>query len=53
MGGFIFGLTTESLILWKQRIKERIKSGMSGSEWCRKNGNENSFYAHTFQLLYN
>jgi hypothetical protein len=36
MGGFIFGSTTESLILWKQRIK----SGMSGSERCRKKWKE-------------
>jgi hypothetical protein len=37
MGGFILRSTTEDLILWEQRIKEKIKSGMSVSEWCRKN----------------
>ena len=37
MGGFILRSTTEDLILWEQRIKERTKSGMSVSEWCRKN----------------
>ncbi len=29
--------TTENLLLWEERIKERIKSGMSVLEWCRKN----------------
>ncbi|KLE15591.1 hypothetical protein [Clostridium sp. C8] len=29
--------TPEDLILWKQRIKERKKSGMSVSEWCKIN----------------
>ncbi|AWI03557.1 IS66 family insertion sequence element accessory protein TnpA [Clostridium drakei] len=29
--------TTEDLVLWEQRIKERTKSGMSVSEWCKKN----------------
>ncbi|WP_246615608.1 IS66 family insertion sequence element accessory protein TnpA [Clostridium thailandense] len=29
--------TTETLLLWEQRIRERIKSGMSVSEWCKKN----------------
>jgi hypothetical protein len=37
MGGFILRSTTEDSILWEQRIKERTKSGMSVSEWCRKN----------------
>jgi hypothetical protein len=37
MGGFILKSTTEDLVLWEQRIKERTKSGMSVSEWCRKN----------------
>lgn len=37
MGGFILRSTTEDLTLWEQRIKERTKSGMSVSEWCRKN----------------
>ncbi|WP_246615334.1 IS66 family transposase [Clostridium thailandense] len=29
--------TTEDLVLWEQRIKEITKSGMSVSEWCKKN----------------
>ena len=37
MGGFILKSATEDLVLWEQRIKERTKSGMSVSEWCRKN----------------
>jgi hypothetical protein len=37
MGGFILRSTTENLLLWEQRINERIKSGMSVSEWCRNN----------------
>lgn len=27
----------EELLLWKQRIKEKNKSGMSVSEWCKIN----------------
>lgn len=37
MGGFILRSTTEDFILWEQRIKDRTKSGMSVSEWRRKN----------------
>lgn len=37
MGGFILRSTTENLVLWEQRIKERTKSGMSVSEWCKIN----------------
>ncbi len=37
MGGFILKSTTEDQILWEQRIEERNKSGMSISEWCKKN----------------
>lgn len=37
MGGFILKSTAEDLILWEQRIKERTKSGMSVSEWCKIN----------------
>lgn len=37
MGGFIFRSATEDLILWEERIKVRTKSGMSVSEWCKKN----------------
>ena len=29
--------TAEDLILWKQRIRERNKSGMTVSEWCKIN----------------
>jgi hypothetical protein len=29
--------TTEDLVLWKQRIKERTESGMSVSKWCKIN----------------
>jgi len=35
MGGFILRSKTEDLVLWEQRIKERTKSGVSGSEWCK------------------
>ncbi len=37
MGGFILRSKTEDLDLWEQRIKERAKSGMSVSEWCKVN----------------
>ena len=36
MGGFILKSTTEDIVLGEQRIKERTKSGMSVSEWCKK-----------------
>jgi hypothetical protein len=29
--------TTENLLLWEQRINERIKDGMTINEWCKKN----------------
>jgi len=29
--------TAEDLLLWEQRIKDRIKSGISVSEWCEIN----------------
>lgn len=37
MGGFILRSTTKDQLLWEQRIKERTKSGMSVSEWCKNN----------------
>ena len=37
MGGFILRSTTENLLLWEQRINERVKSKMSISEWCKNN----------------
>lgn len=37
MGGFILRSTPEDLILWKEIIKERNKSGISVSEWCKIN----------------
>ena len=37
MGGFILRSTTEDLLLWKQIINKRTKSGMSVSEWCKNN----------------
>jgi hypothetical protein len=30
--------TAENLALWDQRIKERIQSGMTITDWCNKNG---------------
>lgn len=44
MGGFILRSTTEDLLLWEQRIKERTKSGMSVSEWCKNNKISKSMY---------
>lgn len=29
--------TAESLLLWEQRIKQRIQSGLKIEEWCEKN----------------
>lgn len=30
--------TAENLQLWEQRINERVQSGMTIEEWCKKNG---------------
>lgn len=30
--------TAENLVLWEQRIKERIQTGMTIEDWCKKNG---------------
>lgn len=29
--------TPENLVLWEQRINERITSGMTTIKWCKKN----------------
>lgn len=29
--------TKENLVLWEQRIKERVQSGLTILEWCKKN----------------
>lgn len=31
------GSTYENLLIWEQRIKDRIQSGMTIEEWCKKN----------------
>jgi hypothetical protein len=30
--------TAENLILWEQRIKEKVQSKMTVEEWCKSNG---------------
>lgn len=30
--------TGENLLLWEQRIRERVQNGMTIGEWCKKNG---------------
>ncbi len=30
--------TAENLQLWEQRIRERVKSGITIGEWCKNNG---------------
>ena len=30
--------TAENLILWEQRIKEKVQSKMTVEEWCKRNG---------------
>jgi len=32
------GSTAENLLLWEQRIKERVQNGITIEEWCKKNG---------------
>ena len=44
MGGFILRSTAEELLLWKQIINKRTKSGMSVSEWCKNNEISKSKY---------
>ena len=44
MGGFILRSTTEDLLLWRQIINKRTKSGMSVSEWCINNEISKSKY---------
>ncbi len=38
MGGFIVKTTNEDLVLWEQRIKERVENGLTIDEWCLNNG---------------
>ena len=37
MGGFNMKTTAENLLLWEQRIQERVLNGVSIDEWCLKN----------------
>jgi hypothetical protein len=30
--------TAENLLLWEQRIKEKVQSKMTIEEWCKRNG---------------
>lgn len=30
--------TAENQLLWEQRIKEKVRAGMTVEEWCKKNG---------------
>lgn len=30
--------TAENMMIWEQRITERIRKGMTIEEWCKKNG---------------
>jgi len=37
--------TTENMLLWEQRIKERLQDGMIIDNWCEKNGvNKHQYY---------
>jgi hypothetical protein len=38
MGGFIMKSTNEFMLLWEQRIEERVKSGMTIAKRCENNG---------------
>lgn len=38
MGGFNLKTTTENLLLWEQRIQERVQNRIPVDEWCLKNG---------------
>lgn len=45
MGDFILKSTTQDMALWKQRIKTRVESGLSASEWCKTNKiSKNKYY---------
>ena len=45
MGGFILTSTNQDMVLWEQRIKERVSSGLSVSEWCKINSvKKNRYY---------
>jgi len=41
---FILRSKPEDIVLWEQRIKERTKSGMPVSEWCKINEISKSKY---------
>ncbi len=37
--------TNENLLLWEQRIKERVQDGLTVDEWCLKNEmTKNQYY---------
>jgi len=52
MGGFIVRTTSENLLLWKQRIKERVQSGMKVEEWCVKNNVTKHQYYYWYHQIY-
>lgn len=52
MGGFIVKSTKENLLLWEQRIKERIQSGMKVEDWCEKNNTTKHQYYYWYHRIH-
>jgi len=44
--------TNENLLLWEQRIKERIQSGMKVEEWCVKNNVKKNQYYYWYHQIH-
>jgi hypothetical protein len=54
MGGFVMKSTNKNLLLWEQRIQERVKSGMSIAKWCKNNGlNKGQYHYWNSRILKN
>ncbi len=43
--------TAENLILWEQRIKEKVQSKMTVEEWCKRNGMSKHQYNYWNRLI--
>lgn len=41
----------ENLLLWEQRVKERIQSGMKVEDWCEKNNITKHQYYYWYRKI--
>ncbi|MDF2524164.1 MAG: hypothetical protein K0R31_1805 [Clostridiales bacterium] len=42
----------ENLLLWEQRIKERVQNGLTVDEWCKENGTTKYQYYYWYRRIH-